>query len=58
MTEKELMETIGGRLYLVGGAVRDKLRGKSAHDRDYVVTGVNLDDVRLPKIAGKDFPVF
>jgi tRNA nucleotidyltransferase (CCA-adding enzyme) len=58
MTEKELMETIGGRLYLVGGAVRDKLRGKSAHDRDYVVTGVHLDDVRLPKIAGKDFPVF
>jgi tRNA nucleotidyltransferase/poly(A) polymerase len=25
MTEKELMESIGGRLYLFGGAVRDKL---------------------------------
>jgi tRNA nucleotidyltransferase (CCA-adding enzyme) len=58
MTEKELMDTIGGRLYLVGGAVRDKLRGKSAGDRDYIVTGVHLEDVKLPKIAGKDFPVF
>lgn len=58
MTEKELMKTIGGRLYLVGGAVRDKLMGKPASDRDYVITGVSLEDVRLPKIAGKDFPVF
>lgn len=58
MTEKELMESIGGRLYLVGGAVRDKLRGKLASDRDYVVTGVHIEDVRLPKVAGKDFPVF
>ena len=58
MTEKELMEAIGGRLYLVGGAVRDKLRGKWASDKDYVVTGVHLEDIRLAKIAGKDFPVF
>ena len=58
MTEKELMETTGGRLYLVGGAVRDKLMGKPASDRDYVITGVKLEDVKLPKIVGKDFPVF
>jgi tRNA nucleotidyltransferase (CCA-adding enzyme) len=58
MTEKELMEAIGGWLYLVGGAVRDKLRGKWASDKDYVVTGVHVEDIRLAKIAGKDFPVF
>lgn len=58
MNEKELMKTTGGRLYLVGGAVRDKLMGKPASDRDYVITGVSLEDVKLPKIVGKDFPVF
>jgi tRNA nucleotidyltransferase (CCA-adding enzyme) len=25
---------------------------------DYVLTGVNIEDVNFPKIAGKDFPVF
>jgi len=58
MTEKELMETVGGKLYLVGGAVRDRLMGKKPKDRDYVVSGVNLEDIKLAKIAGKDFPVF
>jgi hypothetical protein len=36
MTEKELMETIVGRLYLVCGAAKDKFRGKSTGNRDYV----------------------
>ena len=58
MTEKELMESLGGRLYIVGGAVRDRLLGKKPSDTDYVLTGVRLEDVNFPKIAGKDFPVF
>ncbi len=58
MTEKELMKSVGGKLYLVGGAVRDKLMGRRPKDRDYVVTGVHLDEVKLAKIAGKEFPVF
>ena len=30
----------GGRLYLVGGAIRDELLGKEIHDEDYCVTGI------------------
>ena len=58
MTEKELAESLGGKLYLVGGAVRDMLLGLTASDRDYVLTGVSLSDLMMPKVAGKDFPVF
>ena len=35
IAEKEL----GGRIYLVGGAVRDHLLGKDSHDLDFVVIG-------------------
>lgn len=31
----------GGNLYLVGGAIRDKLLGKEVHDEDYCVTGLD-----------------
>ncbi|MBY6064659.1 hypothetical protein [Pseudidiomarina sediminum] len=47
-------------IYLVGGAVRDKLLGKTVHERDYVVVGASPAD--LTKLGyrqvGKDFPVF
>ena len=33
----------GGRLYLVGGAVRDGLLGKTTHDEDYCITGINSE---------------
>ncbi len=36
MTEKEVMETIGERLCLFGGVAKDKFRGESAGDRDYL----------------------
>ena len=29
----------GGNLYLVGGALRDELLGKTSHDKDYCITG-------------------
>ena len=46
--------------YLVGGAVRDKLLGKSSSDHDYVVVGATPDDMLREgfRSVGKDFPVF
>jgi tRNA nucleotidyltransferase (CCA-adding enzyme) len=48
------------KIYLVGGAVRDRLLGLPVRDRDYVVVGARADDLlRLGyKPVGKDFPVF
>jgi tRNA nucleotidyltransferase (CCA-adding enzyme) len=48
------------KIYLVGGAVRDRLLGLPLKDRDYVVVGATPDDMlRLGyKPVGKDFPVF
>ena len=56
------IEQAGGRLYLVGGALRDKLRGVMPIDEDYCVTGFTVEKFQnlFPeaKIQGKDFPVF
>lgn len=48
------------KIYLVGGAVRDKLLGKEPHDKDYVVVGSTVEEMlSLGFIqVGKDFPVF
>lgn len=47
-------------IYLVGGAVRDRLLGEEPRERDWVVVGATPDD--LLKLGyqqvGKDFPVF
>ncbi len=50
-------------IYLVGGAVRDVLLGRTAKDRDYVVVGATAEDLTRLKAegyrpVGKDFPVF
>ncbi len=47
-------------VYLVGGAVRDKLLGLENADRDWVVTGATVKDMldRGFLQVGKDFPVF
>lgn len=65
MTEHDFAKKIhelGGTAYLVGGAVRDKFRGISAHDRDYCVTGVAEENfaAAFPDAAkfGKSFPVY
>lgn len=61
MTEAELIRWTKehhGEIYLVGGAVRDQILGKMPSDKDYVITGISLDDINFPKIAGRDFPVF
>jgi len=48
------------KVYLVGGAVRDRLLGVEAPDRDWVVVGATpqmmIDEGYEP--VGKDFPVF
>ena len=47
-------------IYLVGGAVRDRLLGLPAGDRDFVVVGATADEMRAAgyKQVGRDFPVF
>ena len=56
------IENIGGRMYLVGGAVRDKLMAIENHDEDYCITGVEVQEFLKicpnAHIRGKDFPVF
>ena len=46
--------------YLVGGAVRDRLLGLPAGDRDFVVVGATVEEMRAAdyKQVGRDFPVF
>lgn len=72
MTEIEFArraEAAGGRAYIVGGWVRDRVRGvpsETSRDRDYVLEGfspaeipaVFAEDGCPPKTVGKSFPVF
>ena len=65
MTEFEFATKIfnaDGRAYLVGGAVRDKFRDVTAHDKDYCVTGLTekiFEEIfpNAPRF-GKSFPVY
>lgn len=49
-----------GQCYLVGGAVRDRLLGRSSADRDWVVVGSTQPAMEQAgfKAVGRDFPVF
>ncbi len=64
VTEREFADAVrglGGRVFLVGGWVRDHLRGIAAHDKDYMVSGLPLEafETRIPvaKNVGRGFPV-
>lgn len=46
------------KIYLVGGAVRDKLLNIKNSDKDYVAVGYNESDFQDLKKVGKSFPVF
>ena len=48
------------KIYLVGGAVRDKLLGIPVKERDWVVIGATPEDMLAKGYiqVGKDFPVF
>lgn len=52
--------TSGLEYYLVGGAVRDRLLGIEVQERDYVVIGVDADEMLRRGFVpvGKEFPVF
>lgn len=56
------IEKAGGRLYLVGGAVRDEILKREIHDKDYCVTGITKEEFQkiFPQAIqrGKSFPVF
>lgn len=58
----KLIEENGGRLYLVGGAVRDSIINRPIYDEDYCVTGITKDKfIKLFPQAisrGKAFEVF
>ena len=61
----EIANTIkqnGGRLYLVGGAVRDEFLSRKINDEDYCVTGISSEDFSklFPQahIRGKSFEVY
>jgi len=47
-------------IYLVGGAVRDKLLGLKPKELDWVVVGATPSELESQgyKQVGKDFPVF
>ncbi len=47
-------------IFLVGGAVRDELLGRTAEERDWVVVGSRPDDLLDAgyRPVGRDFPVF
>lgn len=60
-SEKDLAEYVnsaGGVLYRVGGAVRDEIMGIDSKDIDYVITGITSVELKMDKIVGQDFPVF
>ncbi|WP_287879761.1 multifunctional CCA addition/repair protein [Aquitalea sp.] len=48
------------QIYIVGGAVRDRLLGLPVKDRDWVVVGASVQSMLQQgfKPVGKDFPVF
>ncbi|QIL81902.1 multifunctional CCA addition/repair protein [Diaphorobacter sp. HDW4A] len=48
------------KIYMVGGAVRDRLMGQPVNDRDWVVVGAQPEEMtQLGYTAvGRDFPVF
>jgi tRNA nucleotidyltransferase (CCA-adding enzyme) len=48
------------KTYLVGGAVRDRLLGRTVTEHDYVVVGATPDELVALGLrpVGKDFPVF
>lgn len=47
-------------IYLVGGAIRNRLLGLAIHERDYVVVGATPEEMAANGFTpvGKDFPVF
>ena len=65
MEAEEIAEKIqkaGGKLYRVGGALRDRLLGRVVHDEDFCVTGITTQEFEkiFPQamVRGKSFAVY
>lgn len=65
LSENEFADIIrknGGRVFIVGGYVRDMILGKKPHDKDYVITGFSEDKFSSlfsdAKKTGGRFPVY
>ena len=65
METEEIAEKIqkaGGKLYRVGGALRDRLLGLPVHDEDFCVTGITTQEFEsiFPQaiLRGKSFAVY
>ena len=65
MKEEEFAERVragGGRLFIVGGWVRDSLRGAVPKDKDYLISGLAEKDFQQmfpqAKKVGRSFPVY
>lgn len=62
MEFSQKIDDLGGTLYIVGGWVRDKLRGVIPKDKDFVICHVKEEDFKqnFPKAkkVGKSFPVY
>ena len=41
----EIAKSVGGKAYLVGGAVRDEIMSKNSKDRDYCLTKIPLEEL-------------
>ena len=48
------------KTYLVGGAIRDRLLGRTVEERDFVVVGATVEELKSQGYVqvGRDFPVF
>ena len=62
MEFSQKIDDLGGTLYIVGGWVRDKIRGVIPKDKDFVICHVKEEDFKqnFPKAkkVGKSFPVY
>ncbi len=56
----ERLREAGAQVYLVGGAVRDRLLGRAVQERDYLVVGARPATLLALgfRQVGRDFPVF
>lgn len=56
------IQEAGGRLYYVGGCLRDRILGLPVHDEDFCVTGISTKQFESifpqAKIRGKSFAVY
>ena len=53
MEFSQKIDDLGGTLYIVGGWVRDKIRGVIPKDKDFVICHVKEEDFKTKFFKGK-----